>query len=100
MAADPFALERYAIRSLDEAGAYLQHPLLGERLIACAAALLGLEGNDPVAVMGLTDAMKLRSSMTLFAGVPDADQAFRRILERYYNGQPDLVTMDLLTGCQ
>jgi uncharacterized protein (DUF1810 family) len=90
--------ERYAIQSLDEARAYLQHPVLGERLVECADALLGLDGDDPVAVMGTIDALKLRSSMTLFASVPDANQVFERVLARYYQGQPDPVTVRLLHG--
>ena len=90
--------ERYAIRSLDEARAYLQHPIPGERLVECADALLGLDGDDPVAVMGTIDALKLRSSMTLFAGALDAKPVFERVLARYYQGQPDPVTMRLLHG--
>ena len=88
--------ERYAIRSLDEACAYLHHPILGERLVQCAEVLLGLDGDDPVAVMGTIDALKLRSSMTLFAGAPEANPVFERILARYFQGQPDPVTMELL----
>ncbi len=90
--------EHYAIRSLDEARAYLQHPVLGERLVECAEALLGLDGNNPAAVMGTIDALKLRSSMTLFASAPDANPVFERVLARYYQGQPDPVTMRLLHG--
>jgi uncharacterized protein (DUF1810 family) len=88
--------ERYSIRSLDEAGAYLRHPVLGERLLECAEALLGLEGDDPVAVMGTIDALKLRSSMTLFASVRDTDLVFERVLARYYQGRMDPVTTRLL----
>jgi len=88
--------ERYAIRSLDEARAYLQHPVLGERLVECAEALLGLDGDDPVAVMGTIDALKLRSSMTLFTSPPGANPVFERVLARYYLGRPDPVTMRLL----
>ena len=90
--------ERYAIRSLDEACAYLQHPILGERLVECAEALLGLDGDDPAAVMGTIDALKLRSSMTLFASAPEANPVFERVLARYYQGQPDPVSMRLLHG--
>ena len=90
--------ERYAIRSLDEACAYLQHPILGERLVQCAEVLLGLDGDDPAAVMGTIDALKLRSSMTLFASAPDANPVFERVLARYYQGQPDSASMRLLHG--
>jgi uncharacterized protein (DUF1810 family) len=90
--------ECYAIRSLDEAHAYLQHPMLGNRLVECAEALLELDGDDPVAVMGTVDSLKLRSSMTLFAGVPDANPVFERVLARFYQATPDLVTRRLLDG--
>jgi uncharacterized protein (DUF1810 family) len=89
---------RYAIRSRDEANAYLQHLVLGKRLVECAEALLELDGDDPVAVMGLVDSLKLRSSMTLFASVPDANPVFERVLARFYHAQPDLVTRRLLDG--
>jgi len=75
---------RYAIASGEEAAAYLAHPVLGARLIECAEALLALPGSDPVAVMGELDALKLRSSMTLFAQVDGADPVFRRVLDRYF----------------
>ncbi|MGC9221927.1 MAG: DUF1810 domain-containing protein [Solirubrobacteraceae bacterium] len=90
--------ERYAIRSLDEACAYLRHPVLGQRLVECAEALLELGGDDPVAVMGTIDALKLRSSMTLFAAAPDANPVFERVLTRYYQGRPDPLTTRLLQG--
>jgi uncharacterized protein (DUF1810 family) len=89
---------RYAIRSLDEAHAYLQHPVLGKRLVECAEALLELDGDDPVPVMGTIDSLKLRSSMTLFASVPDANPVFQGVLARFYDAQPDLVTRRLLDG--
>jgi uncharacterized protein (DUF1810 family) len=88
----------YAIQSLEEARAYLQHPVLGKRLVECAEALLELDGDDPVAVMGTIDSLKLCSSMTLFASVPDANRVFERVLARFYHAQPDLVTRRLLDG--
>jgi uncharacterized protein (DUF1810 family) len=75
---------RYAIGSAEEASAYLAHPVLGPRLVECAQALLALPGNDPVAVMGELDAVKLRSSMTLFARADGADRAFEQVLARYF----------------
>jgi uncharacterized protein (DUF1810 family) len=92
--------KRYAIRSLAEARAYLQHPVLGERLVECAEVLLGLDGDDPVAVMGTIDALKLHSSMTLFAAAPDPNPVFEHVLARYYRGQPDPLTTQLLHGRQ
>lgn len=86
----------YAIGSLAEAGAYVQHPLLGPRLRECARALLAVEGRSAEQVMGGIDAVKLRSSMTLFARAAPAEPLFREVLERYYDGVADPVTERLL----
>jgi uncharacterized protein (DUF1810 family) len=82
----------YAIASLEEATAYLKHPILGPRLDAAAEALLKLPERDPVVILGDVDAMKLRSSMTLFGHVADAAPAFSRVLDEFYGGQPDAAT--------
>jgi uncharacterized protein (DUF1810 family) len=87
--------ERYAIGSLHEAREYLAHPLLGARLRECAAALLALPGSDPEAVHGGIDALKLRSSMTLFLRA-SSDQLFADVLAKYYDGEPDAETDRLL----
>jgi uncharacterized protein (DUF1810 family) len=87
--------QRYAISGLDEARAYLAHPVLGPRLVESAQALLGLPGTDPVAVLGPVDAQKLRSSMTLFAQASD-EPAFRQVLDRYYDGSEDDATLTRL----
>lgn len=86
----------YAIKSLPEARAYLQHPILGRRLVECAEAVLQINGRSAAEIFGAPDDMKLRSSMTLFAAVPDADPVFARVLDRYFGGQPDRRTLDLL----
>ena len=83
----------FGIVDLGEARAYLAHPILSERLIAICEALLDGEGNDPIAIFGRTDAMKLRSSMTLFALVSDADSIFHRVLDRFYGGDMDDLTL-------
>jgi uncharacterized protein (DUF1810 family) len=83
---------RYAISSPEEARAYLEHSVLGPRLIECAEALLGHEGKSAEEILGGIDAVKLRSSMTLFAGVAPEQPVFQRILERYYDGRPDEAT--------
>jgi uncharacterized protein (DUF1810 family) len=83
----------YAISSLAEARAYLEHPLLGPRLRECADALLGLDGGDPEAVMGGIDALKLRSSMTLFARADPAEERFPAVLRKFYGGQEDEATL-------
>ncbi len=90
--------QRYGVRGVGEARAYLAHPVLGPRLRECAEALLDLGGSDPVAVMGVVDAVKLRSSMTLFAHAADGPDAavFRQVLERYFGGEEDPHTLALL----
>ena len=88
--------QRYAISSLDEARAYLAHPVLGERLRACVAALLDLPGNDPVQVVGAVDSLKLRSSMTLFDAAAPDEPGFAAVLEKYFRGQRDQATLDRL----
>lgn len=88
--------QRYAIDDLDEARAYLRHDVLGPRLRECAAVLRGLETHDPVAVFGSIDAMKLRSSMTLFALADPGEPLFVDVLDQYFGGDPDEMTLALL----
>jgi uncharacterized protein (DUF1810 family) len=80
---------RYAISSLDEAKAYLEHPVLGPRLLESAGVLTELTGRSAEAVFGPVDAMKLRSSMTLFARAAPDEPAFRQVLDRYFGGVED-----------
>lgn len=86
----------YAISGVDEARAYLAHPLLGPRLLACSRALTTLPACDPVAVLGSTDAQKLRSSMTLFAHVAPDEPVFAEVLGRCFDGQSDQLTRQML----
>jgi len=86
---------RYAITGLDEARAYLAHPLLGARLRECAQVLLDLGGRSAVDIFGGIDAMKLRSSMTLFARAGE-DPLFARVLDRYFDGEEDAATLGQL----
>jgi uncharacterized protein (DUF1810 family) len=88
--------QRYAIASLDEAAAYLAHPLLGERLRECARILGELEGRSAEQVFGGLDAQKLRSSMTLFAGAAPDEPLFGDVLARYFGGEPDPATLERL----
>lgn len=88
--------KHYAIRSRAETSAYLQHPLLGSRLVECSNIVLQITGRSASAIFGAPDDMKLRSSMTLFAAVPESDPVFAQILEKYFGGQPDRRTLDLL----
>ncbi len=80
---------RYAISGLDEARAYLAHPVLGPRLIAAAGALLEAGGRSAADILGEVDAMKLRSSMTLFARASADEPVFGQVLERYFGGAAD-----------
>ncbi|WP_043440462.1 DUF1810 domain-containing protein [Arthrobacter sp. L77] len=89
---------RYAIASLDEAQAYLSHPVLGPRLMESTQALLTLDGSDPVAVLGGIDARKLQSSMTLFNRAAPQEPWFQAVLDRYYGGVEDEGTASILAG--
>src|SRR5512147_915500 len=86
----------YAIKSADEAKAYLHHPVLGARLIECSKVLLQLQGLSASDIFGFPDDLKLRSSMTLFASVSEPDSVFSRVLGQYFAGQPDSRTLELL----
>jgi len=86
----------YAIRDIDEATAFLTHPVLGRRLIRISKKLLELETNDAQEVFGNPDDIKLRSSMTLFASVPRSDGVFERVLQKFFRGQKDNQTLALL----
>ena len=94
--------QRYAVSGLPEARAYLAHPVLGPRLAECARALDELEESDPRQVLGGIDAVKLRSSMTLFevAAGDDLEAAdlFGRVLDQYFNGRRDDATLGILGG--
>lgn len=98
--------ERYGIGSLEEARAYLAHPLLGERLRRCTQLVNGVEGRTAEGIFGFPDYLKFRSSMTLFAAaaVPardrdrDRDRVFSEALARYFAGEGDPLTRDLLAS--
>ncbi len=86
----------FSIKSADEARAYLDHPLLGSRLRECVDALLALDGCSAHQVFGSPDDLKLKSSMTLFARVSPEGSVFERVIDRYYDGQQDQKTIELL----
>ena len=86
----------FAISSLDEARAYLAHPVLGPRLIDAAQIVAELDGRTADEILGGIDAMKLRSSMTLFAYADSANPIFGQVLEAYFGGIPDGATERLL----
>ena len=86
----------FAIGSLDEARAYLAHPVLGTRLRECAGTLLSIEGRSAEEILGSVDAMKVRSCMTLFHRAAPDEPVFRQVLDRFYGGVADSATDDLL----
>jgi uncharacterized protein (DUF1810 family) len=84
---------RYAIRSLEEASAYLAHPVLGPRIEECAAALLLLAGFDVSDILPHPDDLKLRSSMTLFELVAPPGSVFARVLDAHFRAERDEATL-------
>jgi len=85
--------QQYAISSVEEAQAYLQHAVLGPRLVECVNALLGLDGRSAEQIFGGTDTLKLRSSLTLFLAASGGEQVFEDALDKYFDGVPDLRTL-------
>jgi uncharacterized protein (DUF1810 family) len=83
---------RFAISSLEEANAYLQHPVLGPRLIHCSGIIGTIQGHTAEQIFGGVDARKLHSSMTLFLRAAPGEPVFGRILNRYFDGLPDTAT--------
>ena len=88
--------QHYAIKSLAEADAYLAHSILGPRLVECAEAVLAIEGRSALEIFGSPDDMKLRSCATLFAHISPDGSAFHRLIDKYFDGQPDAKTLSLI----
>lgn len=88
--------ERYAISSPEEARAYLEHPVLGPRLRECTGWVTRVEGRRIEEIFGHPDDLKFRSSMTLFASVAPDSRIFREALEKYFEGEPDPLTLERL----
>jgi uncharacterized protein (DUF1810 family) len=88
--------KHYSIKSVEEAKAYLEHPILGPRLLECVEALLAIEGKSATQIFGAPDDLKLRSCATLFASVSPPDSTFQQLLNKYYAGQSDDKTLELL----
>ena len=87
----------YAIKNADEAREYLAHPVLGMRIVECTKILIAHCGSSAIDIMGDIDAVKLRSSMTLFAHVTDSDSVFQQALDKYFDGELDHGTLDILS---
>ena len=88
--------QHFGVRGLAEATAYAAHPVLGPRLVEAARSLTALPSRDPVAVLGSIDALKLRSSMTLFATADPDEPVYGDVLDQYYDGVADEATLSLL----
>ena len=88
--------KHFGIESLEEATAYWQHPILGNRLFECTQLLLQQPNSDAFEVFGSPDDMKLRSCLTLFRQVAADELVFQQALGRFFHGEPDEATLDLL----
>lgn len=88
--------QRFAIKSLAEAEAYLNHPVLGPRLVQCAEAALSVDGRSALQIFGSPDDMKLRSCATLFACASPAGSVFERLIDKFFEGHRDNQTLRLL----
>jgi len=88
--------KHYAIKSQEEARQYLNHPVLGQRLLECAEAVFAIEGRSAAEIFGYPDNLKLKSSMTLFAYVAPPGSVFSRVLDKYFNGEQDTLTLQIL----
>ena len=86
----------YAIRNLQEAQEYLNHPLLGKRLKEITDVLINLPSNNAHEIFGSPDDVKLKSSMTLFASLPDADPVFESALKKFFKGEKDAKTLSII----
>jgi uncharacterized protein (DUF1810 family) len=86
----------YAIKDIDEANDYINHPILGSRLIEISKALLSLDNHNANAILGSPDDMKLKSSMTLFAALPNANPVFESVLQKFFNGEKDDKTVKII----
>ena len=87
---------RFAITSLEEADAYLNHSVLGPRLVQCTEFVINTSGRTLKQILGPTDNMKFRSCMTLFAHATASNEVFEDALQRYFSGQYDQLTLDRL----
>jgi uncharacterized protein (DUF1810 family) len=88
--------KRYSIKSIVEAKAYLDHPVLGRRLIECSQAVLNVAGRSAHEIFGSPDDMKLKSCATLFATVSPEGSVFDQLIDKYYRGERDSKTLELL----
>jgi uncharacterized protein (DUF1810 family) len=90
---------RFAIANLEEARAYHEHPVLGTRLRQCTQLVLNIEGRSAEQIFGYPDDLKWRSCMTLFAEAAPEEPVYREALQKYFAGEPDPRTLEILTTC-
>ena len=90
--------QHFAITGLDEARAYLAHPLLGARLVECLEVVNAVDGRSAHEIFGTPDDLKLRSSLTLFAQAASDSPVFAEALAKYFAGEPDPLTLERLGG--
>ncbi|MGO8246378.1 DUF1810 domain-containing protein [Rhizobium johnstonii] len=90
--------EKYAIRSAEEAAAYLADPILSSRLLRCVEAILSVDGRSANEILGSPDDLKLRSSMTLFAAISDHGSPFHQVIDHFYHGKFDERTIEILSA--
>lgn len=86
----------YAIRDLNEAREYFEHPVLGARLIEISEAVLNIENKTAYEILGSPDDLKLKSSMTLFAALDETNAVFQKVLDKYYGGEKDLRALQII----
>jgi uncharacterized protein (DUF1810 family) len=86
----------YAIKDINEAAEFINHPILGPRLIAICNELFKLESTNANAIFGSPDDLKLKSSMTLFTSLPNNNPVFQYVLEKFFNGDKDIQTLRII----
>jgi uncharacterized protein (DUF1810 family) len=86
----------YAIKDKSEAQAYVEHPVLGNRLLQICEELLALPGQNATNIFGSPDDMKLKSSLTLFSALPNPQPVFQQVLDKFFAGNPDSKTLSIL----
>ncbi len=87
---------KYSIKSVNEARSYLKHPVLGKRLIEISSELLNIQGKSALDILGSPDNKKLRSSMTLFNYVSGNEKLFQKVLNKYFEAEPDSKTLQII----
>ena len=88
----------YSLENIREAEEFINHPILGDRLLLICNELLKLKGNDAYQIFGSPDDLKLKSSMTLFSSLPKADLVFQLVLDKFYTGTKDSKTLKIIGG--